>query len=183
MGESWKERVSDDVDKIVARHCDDALDEELLGEIAAVAMRRMHTLKVQAALRVDPYGELTPMLARKLASRLSVRSLERTRTRHESRVTSQLTLRPSTDAPGRDLRIHYEASAGVLRYVVTLTARDPSKKPTTILEVDMCCQQPRQPRIRFKPAGCRNLCNAARVGVRTTSDYRCALPGWHGVGR
>lgn len=169
MACAWKRAVGDAIDAATAQLCEDALEEEILAELSAQALVKMQTLKIRSTLRSDPYGELEAVLARRLAARVRVVSFEKVRTRHESRVSSVLELRSATDgAGGRALRVEYEAAAGALRYSARLDARTPERAPTTVLAASMCCQEPRQPRVRLRPAGCRNLSNA--LGTRLNGE-------------
>ena len=166
MAALWKQGVAADVQATAERYSDDALEDEVLAEIAAVALARMHTVKVRDALRGDPYGAL-PQLARRLAARVTVAALERVRTRHESRTTTLLELR-SVNGSRRGLRVSYEATGGALQYSARIDARSPDRRPSVVLEAAMCTAEPRQPRVRVRPAGCRNLCRA--LGTRMDGE-------------
>ena len=102
---TWQERLDRAVDALVDGE-EDALNEELLGRIESYASARRHSLAVQSALTRDPYRALG-RLARPLAARVTVRSLERVRTRSESTVRAVLALRGT-----RSLSVVYEALDG-----------------------------------------------------------------------
>lgn len=150
---TWQERLDRAVDALVDGE-EDALNEELLGRIESYASARRHSLAVQSALTRDPYRALG-RLARPLAARVTVRSLERVRTRSESTVRAVLALRGT-----RSLSVVYEALDGDVRYSAALAPLDPSRSPKMILDYRRGRADPEGVRVRCTPGGCRALCRA-----------------------
>ena len=75
-----------------------------------------------------PRHSAGPPLARALAQRLSVASLDRVVTRSEARLETALALRC-----GRRLRIVYECRGGLLRYDAALDSKDAARPPAKVL--------------------------------------------------
>ena len=68
----WRLRLARDVGDIAERYTNEgvAFEEEVLDTIAREASRRADTVRLRTILARDPYGELSPGLARALARRI-----------------------------------------------------------------------------------------------------------------
>ena len=127
----WRLRLARDVGDIAARYTTegDAFEEEVLDEIAREAARRADTVRLRTQLARDPYGELSPDLAKALSRRVRCEApRDILLARDEQRVESVLALEPS----GSRLRIVYDASRGLVQWCVELDAS------TTILRLEHC---------------------------------------------
>ena len=92
----------------------------MLDAIAREASRRADTVRLRTILVRDPYGELSPELARALARRIHCEApRDCVLARESQRVETVLVLKPS----GGRLRLVYEASGGELRWCVELEAQ------------------------------------------------------------
>ena len=114
----WRLRLARDVGDIGARYTNEgvAFEEEVLDAIAREASRRADTVRLRTILARDPYGELSPGLARALARRIRCEApRDCVLARASQRVESVLVLKPS----GGRLRLVYEAS-GEFRWSVEL---------------------------------------------------------------
>ena len=115
----WRLRLARDVGDIGARYTNEgvAFEEEVLDAIAREAARRADTVRLRTILARDPYGELSPGLARALARRIRCEApRDCVLARESQRVESLLALKPS----GGRLRLVYEASCGEVRWCVEL---------------------------------------------------------------
>ena len=115
----WRLRLARDVGDIGARYTNEgvAFEEEVLDAIAREASRRADTVRLRTILARDPYGELSPGLARALARRIRCEApRDCVLARESQRVESLLALKPS----GGRLRLVYEASGGEVRWCVEL---------------------------------------------------------------
>ena len=115
----WRLRLARDVGDIAERYTNEgvAFDEEVLDAISREASRRADTMRLRTILARDPYGELSPGLARALARRIRCEApRDCVLARESQRVESLLALKPS----GGRLRLVYEASGGEVRWCVEL---------------------------------------------------------------
>ena len=118
----WRLRLARDVGDIAERYTNEgvAFEEEVLDAIAREASRRADTVRLRTILARDPYGELSPGLARALARRIRCEApRDCVLARESQRVETVLVLKPS----GGRLRLVYEASGGELRWCVELEAQ------------------------------------------------------------
>ena len=117
----WRLRLARDVGDIAERYTNEgvAFDEEVLDAISREASRRADTVRLRTILARDPYGELSPGLARALARRIRCEApRDCVLARESQRVETVLVLKPS----GGRLRLVYEASGGELRWCVELVS-------------------------------------------------------------
>jgi len=119
----WRLRLARDVGDIAERYTNEgvAFDEEVLDAISREASRRADTMRLRTILARDPYGELSPGLARALARRIRCEApRDCVLARESQRVETVLVLKPS----GGRLRLVYEASGGEeVRWSVELEAQ------------------------------------------------------------
>ena len=128
----WRLRLARDVGDIAERYTNEgvAFEEEVLDAIAREASRRADTVRLRTILARDPYGELSPGLARALARRIRCEApRDCVLARESQRVETVLVLKPS----GR-LRLVYEASGGEVRWSVELAS-------TRLLQLDVLTEE------------------------------------------
>ena len=129
----WRLRLARDVGDIAERYTNEgiAFEEEVLDAIAREASRRADTVRLRTILARDPYGELSPGLARALARRIRCEApRDCVLARASQRVESVLVLKPS----GGRLRLVYEASGGCVRWCVELES-------TRLLQLDVLIEE------------------------------------------
>ncbi|KAJ8606212.1 hypothetical protein CTAYLR_010495 [Chrysophaeum taylorii] len=119
--ELLKQTLEQEVSALVASSsCGERLAEDAYRAIAEHATRELHTIQLKNAVREDPYGELGP-LARRLASRVRVASLDRVRTRLESRVSARVLLSSTSGSLAtRPLLFSYACLGDEARFAVRL---------------------------------------------------------------